>query len=249
MSIDRPYRRTYRQLLDGSYSASGHGRYVKHPSYARDPEHYCRAFLLIQKDLRDLFDYVEPADQNLACYSYRIHELLLRACVEIEANLKAILLENGYARPGEWKMKDYAKIEKSHRLSEYEVRLPVWTGSKSTRRPFEAWGRQEPLKWHLAYNAAKHDRHAAFQTATFEIMLDAICGCLAVLTAQFGEEDFSGGADVLVVEGFNDGFSSAIGGLFRVKYPQSWGLDERYDFNWNTLQKEPDPFRTFSYPR
>ena len=77
MSISLPYRRTCRQLVDGSYANNGHGGYVTHPRYANDPEHYVRAFLLIQKDLIELFDYVEPADQNLVCYSYRIHELLL----------------------------------------------------------------------------------------------------------------------------------------------------------------------------
>jgi hypothetical protein len=34
-------------------------------------------------------DYVEPADQNLNTYSFRIHELLMRACIEVEANCKA----------------------------------------------------------------------------------------------------------------------------------------------------------------
>lgn len=53
-----------------------------------------RAFLLVQKDLQELFDYVEPADKKLCCYSYRIHELLMRTCIEVKANCKAILSEN-----------------------------------------------------------------------------------------------------------------------------------------------------------
>jgi hypothetical protein len=54
--------------------------------------------------------YVEPADKNLECYSYRIHALLLRACIELEANCKAILKENGYSKGGNWKIDDYKKI-------------------------------------------------------------------------------------------------------------------------------------------
>jgi hypothetical protein len=68
-----------------------------HPKYAQSPEHYVRAFLMILNDLQEILDFVEPADQNLSCYSYRIHALLLRACIEVEANCKAILKENRYS--------------------------------------------------------------------------------------------------------------------------------------------------------
>ena len=248
MSVHRPYRRTCRQLADGSYANSGHGRYVKHPLFARDPEHYVRAYLLIQKDLRDLFDYVEPADQNLPCYSYRIHELLLRACIEVEANCKAILLENGYRRQGDFRMVDYIKIEQSHRLSEYGVRVPAWTGVGGTRRPFEQWSTGSPLPWYQAYNATKHDRHAEFKAATFEAMLDSVCGCLVILSSQFRDHDFSGQSDVLIAEGLSDGMSDSIGGFFRVRFPQSWSPNDRYDFDWRTLAHEEDPFDEYPYP-
>ena len=109
-----------------------------HPKFAQSPEHYVRAFLLLLKDLRELFDYVEPAEKNLSCYSYRIHALLLRACVEVEANCKAILSENGYARAGDWNMGDYKKIEQTHLLSEYEIKVPNWSGAQAVRRPFSS---------------------------------------------------------------------------------------------------------------
>ena len=248
MSVNRPYRRTVRQLLDGSYAHSGHGRYVQHPLYAKDPEHYVRAFLLIQKDMKDLFDYVEPADQNLTCYSYRIHELLLRSCIEIEANCKAILLENGYKKAGDLRMADYIKIEQSHRLSEFQVKVPAWTGGKGTRRPFAQWAAKGPLPWYKAYNATKHDRHSEFKTATFEAMLDAVCGCLVILSAQFRDHDFSGAADIIVAEGYRDGFEDALGNFLRVGFPTSWPEFERYDFDWRILSEDPDPFDEFPYP-
>lgn len=248
MGIPRPYRRTSRQLIDGSYSNSGHGRYVTHPRFAKDPEHYVRAFLLIQKDLRELFDYIEPSDQNMSCYSYRIHELLLRACIEVEANCKAILLENGYQKTGDLRMSDYVKIEQSHRLSEYEVRIPAWSGCMGARRPFELWKSDHRLNWYQAYNATKHDRHAEFTKATFEAMLDAVCGCLVILSAQFRGHDFSGGSSFLALDGPSDGLSDAIGGFFRVKFPDSWSESERYEFDWRQLRGEEDPFAQYPYP-
>ena len=69
MSITRPYRRTCRQFKDGQYFEGGRWGYLLHPKFAQSPEHYVRAFLLIQKDLQELFDYIEPADKNIKCYS------------------------------------------------------------------------------------------------------------------------------------------------------------------------------------
>ena len=145
-----------------------------HPRFAPAPEHYVRAFLLL-KGLRELFDYVEPADVNLGCYSYRIHSLLLRACVEVEANCKAILKENGYSPPGKkggirtrWDMIDYRKIDPTHRLSFYQVQVPNWTGSGGMRSPFQAWRSGSPLPGYEAYHATKHERHLKFEQATFE---------------------------------------------------------------------------------
>ncbi|AXE96107.1 hypothetical protein CUJ90_28190 [Paraburkholderia terricola] len=70
--------------------------YLLHPKYATDPRHYVRAFLLLQEDILDLFSYVEPSDVNLNTYSHRIQQLLIRACIEVEANFTAIFLDNGF---------------------------------------------------------------------------------------------------------------------------------------------------------
>jgi hypothetical protein len=255
MSVTRPYFRIARQLVDGSYKNSGNGGYVRHPKYANDPEHYVRAYLLLEKDLKELFDYVEPAEQNRDCYSYRIHELLLRACVEVEANCKAILLENGYkkrvvnGKERDLNMLDYIKIEQSHKLSEFEVRVPTWSGAGELRTPFLAWRVSGPLDWYRAYNETKHDRHTAFRNATFGHMLDAVCGCLTIISAQFLDEDYSSQSGRLVVEEPDDGSEEAIGGYFRIKFPQSWPVSDRYDFDWwHTLKEDPDPFQQYPYP-
>src|SRR5689334_2919868 len=117
MSARKPFRRTCRQFIDGSYAEGGNLGYIYHPDFASSPQYYIRAFLLIQKDMLELFDYTEPGDKNLGSYSYRIHELLMRSCIEVEANCKAILTDNGYTRSGEWNMDDYKKLDATHRLS------------------------------------------------------------------------------------------------------------------------------------
>lgn len=249
MPVERPYRRTCRQFVNGSYAEGGRGQYMVHPKFSQSPEHYIRAFLIILKDLQVLFDYVEPANKNHSCYSYRIHSLLLRACVEVEANCKAILKENGYSRSGDWNMNDYKKIEKTHLLSLYEVKVPIWNGEGAIRSPFSAWSTGASLPWYEAYNITKHDRHSAFEGATFKHLIDACCGLLVLLSAQFETNDFSPGDSALIIEGSSDEMESGIGGYFRVRFPVNWPMELRYDFDWQKLKNESDPFQNIDYSK
>ena len=247
MPVTRPYRRTCRQFTNGEYAEGGRAKYIRHPKFAESPEHYVRAFLLLLKDLQNLFDYVEPSDNNLRCYSFRIHSLLLRACVEVEANCKAILRENGYTKTGDMNMEDYNKINATHRLSSYVIKAPNWNGSQNIRAPFLPWATNNQLPWYQAYNTTKHDRHEAFEKATFKHLLDASCGLLVILSSQFETNDFSPGANFIAGYGSNDGFESGIGGYFRVKFPDDWPEELRYEFNWEDLKDEDDPFDTIDY--
>ncbi len=124
-----PFKRNCRCNMDGCFSGEG---YITHPEFADSPIDYIRAFMLIQKDLINLFDYIEPSDTNEVTYSFRIHELLIRTCIEIEANFRAILIENGYQKKSaDLNMGDYKKLNTSHRLSSYSVLIPYWSGNKS----------------------------------------------------------------------------------------------------------------------
>ena len=247
MSVNKPFRRTCRQFTDGHYTEGGRWQYMIHEKYAEAPEHYVRGFLLLLKDLYKLFDYVEPADKNLNCYSYRIHAMLLRACVEVEANCKAILKENGYKKDSDMNMGDYKKINKTHQLSSYKVKIPNWSGQLSVREPFSDWLSGESLPWYKAYNLTKHDRHKAFEEANFEHLLDASCGLLVLLSSQFETNDFLPRNTLLAVGGPNDGMKSGIGGFFRVGFPVDWPDNMKYDFDWDLIKNDTDPFDNFDY--
>lgn len=242
MPVRKPFRRTCRQFVGGSYSG-GQSRYVRHPQYAVAPLQYIRAYLLLQQDLHRLFEYIEPADSNLVAYSYRTHELLLRACVEVEANCKAILLENGYQKKGDLNMTDYKKLNMTHRLSEYEVVAPVWHGTAAVRRPFAAWATGGQLPWYEDYNATKHDRHAEFHRAAFGSVVDAVTGLLVVLSAQFYTDDFAP-VDYLAAKSAED---VGIGNYFIVRFP-SFPAADQYEFDWYVLGKDPAPFDMLSFP-
>jgi hypothetical protein len=247
MSIHRPYRRTCRQFVDGSYTDGDRWMYMIHPRFSQSPGRNIQAFLLLLKDLQEIFDYIEPADKNLACYSYRTHALLIRACVEFEANCKAILKENGYTKDLDLNISDYKKINATHRLSSYQVKAPNWNGSKNMRSPFTAWAMGGVLPWYEAYSMTKHDRHATFEKATFEHLVDACCGVLVILSAQFETNNFIPGSKHIVWGEPDDGMENGIGDYFRVKFPTDWPQELRYDFNWREVEMEEDPFQTFDY--
>lgn len=254
MSINRPFKRTCRQFVDGHYSEGGRWTYLLHPKYATDPRHYVRAFLLIQQDVLDLFSYVEPSDTNLSTYSHRIQQLLMRTCVEIEANFTAIFLDNRYAKASQnLNIGDYKLINISHRLSSYEVRIPGWKGAMGRRRPFSAWESNDPLAWYRAYNKSKHNRHENFHLATFDALMDAFCGLNVLLSAQFMDEDYSPGSRSLSLSGScytyegDDGMAPSIGGVLRIRFPTDWPTADCYEFVWPQIATLEDPFENFDY--
>jgi hypothetical protein len=256
--INQPYRRTVRQFAAGDYfqadgyrDGGGNSSYVTHQAFANEPDKYVRAFLLLQNDLKRLFEYIEPTDANSSCYSFRIHEVLLRACIEVEANCKAVLKENGYQKLNDWNISDYKKIEASHRLSAFQVKMPIWHGSSDIRTPFASWASGGSLPWYKAYNATKHDRHVNFAMASFGHAVDAVCGLLALLSAQFVTHDFDPTSSPWGRGAEGGSFWPAIGSYFIVRFPDDWPDDERYDFSAKDRQNmktQSDPFQQFHYP-
>jgi len=256
MSHAKPFHRTYRDFAPSSNAAYSQRAFVLDRQYAQSPEHYVRAFMLIQKDLQTLFEFIEPSDTNLTAYSYRTHELLIRTCIEIEANFKAILNENTFnpidknghpRRENRWNIHDYKKVNKTHHLASYRVHIPIWEGSRGVFEPFRAWSSSVELSWYQAYNESKHDRRAQFKQANFENLLISVAGLLVVLSSQFGTQDFSP-QDEAITSG--DGYYSttpALGGFFHIEFPNDWSDDEIYDFNWDELRKEANRFQRIDY--
>lgn len=128
-------------MKDGENSGCSSRAYIIDKEYAQSPIHFIQAFLIIQKDLKTLFEYIEPSDNNAGTYSFRVHELFMRTCIEIEANFKAVLEENIYTPPKQRNMNmiDYYIIEKTHRLSGYKVLLPIWDEGEKLLQPFVSW--------------------------------------------------------------------------------------------------------------
>jgi hypothetical protein len=254
MSFGKPFHRNYRGIKPSRQSGYSGWAYIEDREYAKNPEHYVRAFTLIQNDLQSIFEYIEPSDECRAAYSYRIHALFMRTCIEIEANFKAILEENIFTPPPKRSvnMTDYRKVDFTHHLSSYEVFLPIWNGTPPIFKPFEPWkaGRGLPkttgldvsLPWYRAYNASKHDRQDEFKKANFENLVMAVAGLLVLISSQFRDVDFSAGGALMGVTEHYHPMEAATGDLFRIRYPDDWLDEELYDFDWMVLRNQKDRF-------
>ena len=126
--------------------------------------------------------------------------------------------------------------------------MPLWHGTKSIRKPFEAWTTQGTLlPWYQAYNEAKHDRHNNFPKSNFEALIGAVSGLIAILSAQFIRFDFEPAVFGTGYGAPDEGFETAIGNYFHVKFPDNWPPSERYSFDWETLRTDPSPFQALSF--
>lgn len=260
MPFSKPFCRNCRAMMPGPNAGYSGWAFIHDRDYAKNPEHYVRALLLIQDDLQSIFEYVEPSDEGRPAYSYRIHALFMRACIEIEANFKAILEENTFTPPSNrsLNMTDYRKVDATHHLSSYEVMLPIWNGTPPIFKPFEPWlsarGQPAPrtgglsLPWYQAYNASKHDRHDEFKKANLENLVMAVAGLLVVITSQFGGVSFTAGGISLAIGGDDyHPMDASTGSLFRIKYPNDWTDAEKYDFDWSVLKTQTDRFDKIDY--
>lgn len=260
MGQPKPFHRIYRRVRTGRNAGFSSWNYIIDRDYAKNCEHYTRAYFIIQKDLEKIFEYVEPSDESFNTYSYRIHELLMRTCIEVEANFKAILEDNIFRNDNGriLNMSHYVRIEKSHNLSDYEVSLPIWRGGPRTFKPFSNWktytGEEGAKKWspdwYSAYNYSKHNRQKDFNQANLGNLLNAVAGLLVVISSQFVTEDFSAAPTTMSINGSKYEYHSmgpAIGSLFRISFPDNWDEHDVYDFDWNQLRDRPDRFQKYDY--
>lgn len=257
MSFKKPFHRNYRKMRPGHNAGYSDWAYIVDREYAIDPQHYTRAYSIIQSDIINLFQYIEPTDINNSTYSFRTHELLMRTCIEVEANFKAILRENIFTptnlkgeprQERSWTINDFKIINKTHHLDAYTVEFPFWRGSEGIKRPFENWEANKPLAWYQAYNNSKHDRLNNFHEANLGNLLLAFSGLFVLLSSQFRTESFAtGGRGLeLSIDSFFPG-DFGLGGFLMINFPDNWTEDEMYDFDWTLLKRSKERFEKFNY--
>ncbi len=243
MSITKPYFRIFRPGND----------IPSYPVDARNADNcatLCRALTLLEQDLKTLFEFVEPCDENLHTFSHRIYELILRASTEFETNAKEILSANRYTRTANESLNifDYHRIDQATRLSDFRVEIEIWRPSKKVIAPFSEWKKGPRLSWYKAYNDVKHNRHHRFHDANLENAVTSICAVAVILYCQFDFYTFiSHRADQVTIPVGDDRFAHFSDTIFRVVKPTDWPDDQRYSFNWEQIKADPEPFQKYDF--
>jgi hypothetical protein len=149
------------------------------------------AYQLLVKDFLRLLEFIDPCDNNLATYSHRLYELLLRTATEFENLCKysfhaRSLLPSGRSPTN---INDYKLLESSWEIEQKEVGLLFWQPIKYIQ-PFDGWSTNlPPLAWYRAYNEVKHNREANFSYASLENVTLALAGLFLALSSEFRTSD------------------------------------------------------------
>ena len=253
MCLVKPY---YRITRPGAFIPD----YVLDKRYASDRIQLSRAYISIEKSLRDIFQYIEPDESNASTFSFELFSLLLRACTEVELNCKQILVANGVSRENDYfTMRDYKKIEASSKLSGYKAIYRNWrkTIDKHIQYenkelvPFANFSRGKSPGWYSAYNRVKHNREINFKEANLNNCMNAVAGILVLLYSQFGSqciETYGMNRMTWQVETDEDMIFDANVIFEIVPPPKSvWTENEKYKFDWNSLKNMDTPFEKFNF--
>lgn len=152
-----------------------------------------------------------------------------------------------------WNINDYYKVNISHHLSSYEIKIPFWKGINNIRSPYEIWGStSNSPQWYKSYNNVKHNMIDKFNEATLNNVVDAFCGLVVLVSAQFFDDEILRDPDAFIVDNF--GFASYKGDFMQtiktsllIKFPNDWNEKEKYDFEWKDLKGNKESFDLYPY--
>jgi len=226
-------------------------------------------YKILQSQVIETFQYIEPVSDNKDTYSLRYHQLYGNICAEIETNFRGILKANGYARVDDkgrtvdearWAIdRDFFKVNSALKLHEYEIEsscCEISNSSTDTTKPFDQWsaiintGLHVPLPWWRDHNAVKHYRSADFKRANLKNVLTALAGLYILLSAQFGflvdsvtnksvMQAMTTGGEWITVT------NNEMGYMF--KQTPTWSDPEKYDFDWNLIKASNSPFDMYQF--
>lgn len=138
-------------------------------------------FRILEKDLEQCFQYVEPIEAHFSVYSDQFAKLILVACSEAENALRALSLtinENAKTRNlGDYRTTIISKYPNFWRM---KFSLPRYNLSIT---PWSAWSEDNtaPTWWKDGYNDIKHDRLGNPNAATLESAINSVAALEAVI--------------------------------------------------------------------
>jgi hypothetical protein len=172
------YKRIYRPPIYGSFARA--------VDEGKRSQSFVALRILLDK-LALVFQTIEPTSVNQTAYGHLVRELLLLACMEVEASWCAVLRESAYPVT-RLKTQDYVKLLAPMRLDGYCLSLRFHADFPEFS-PFDGWSSLAPtqsLVWYDAYNKTKHDRETNLSQASLVNAVHAVGAAVVMFYAQFG---------------------------------------------------------------
>lgn len=254
-TLSKPYHRLWRPMkgFNNQLERYLHNNttpsidYLKEDSFADQTEKMSQIISahLILKDLYEIFNYVEPCNGNKNVYSHRIYELLLRACTEVESNMKGILTANGIPSNTKFTMKNnYFQLGNACQLDKYKIKFKRWKEDVDFN-PFSQWNSTSysTLTWYKEYNDVKHDRYKDFKKANLENLMNSIAALLCLLHAQYGED--MADACQLGISAMQNNQLMVDTDTFVLEAPDFAG--DEYEFDWDSIKSGLNPVDNYIF--
>jgi len=98
---------------------------------------YVASFDLLARDIKQVLEFVEPADTNANTYSHRLYAILLRACTDFESLARDLLVKQGGKKPvDKLNVHDYRMLEPHLQLEGVKLDFLLWSPTPKRVLPF-----------------------------------------------------------------------------------------------------------------
>lgn len=158
-----------------------------------------RLKILLEK-LSDILLYVEPTNTNMDVFGYKIRELLILSCTEVENHFLAILRKSSLLNGNKmYTTNDYVKLKKVAYLDEYVIKYRIYKNIPEFK-PFIKWDDTNPtksLEWYDAYNKTKHNSDEEFSSSKLKYALEAVAANIILHCVRFGPYELYNGSTIL----------------------------------------------------
>lgn len=153
-------------------------------------------FLLLEEDLRDILNYIEPCIDNLQAYGPMLAKLLLATGSEIDATFKDLIKVKGTncqsSSNKNSTINDYRRFAQQYLQQEFDQVEIGFSRSQLSSRPWSDWwetveGERQPkeetssLTWWKAYTDVKHHRLERYNKATLGNTLEAMAALFILI--------------------------------------------------------------------
>ncbi len=153
----------------------------------KNKANYLNYFLLLERDLENIFKYIEPEESNMDTFSLENARLFLSICSEVDILFKKVLSDASLKDINQYRN----KIRKKYGEKFWNQKVEIEKYAISADSPWINFKDNKSPDWWKSYNNIKHDRLAKFDQATLKNIINAISGLFILVCFYISDNDES----------------------------------------------------------